>query len=168
MFKVQTTHISVLHKTILLTVSMVWSFTAFNNVYADGQSFFYASDVIQGKRNINSERDVWQYQNEIPLTFRNNNPSQNQYTYLPPTQKVGSNPISNPQHRYQLSLNNNADKNITVAGNGYNYLPPIQKIGTNPFIKPNYQFVDPHKMDQFFASSCDCENSNYKAVLAGY
>lgn len=168
MFNVQTTHISVLHKTILLLVSMVWNFAAFNIVYADQQSFFYVSDVIQGERNINSERDIWQYQHEIPSTFLNNNPAQNQYSYLPPIQKVGSNPISNPQHNYQLPLNNNADKNINVAGNSYNYLPPIQKIGTNPFIKPNYQFVDPHKMEQFFASSCDCENSNYQGVLAGY
>lgn len=169
MFKIQSTHISVLHKAILVVVSVVWNFIVLDVVYADEQSFIYVSDLIQEQRNINSEREIWQYQHEIPLTFQDNDkPFQVQYTYISPTQKIGSNPFSNPQHKYQFSLKNDADNHTNVVGNIYNYLPPVQKIGSNPFIKPHNQYVTPHNITQSFASSCDCENPNYLGVFANY
>jgi len=162
MFKIQSTHNSILHKVILVVVSIVSNF-----VYADDQSFIYVSDLIQGQSN--SEREIWQYQHEVTLAYRNKDySSQIQYAYVPPTQKIGSNPISNPQHRHQFSLNNKADNHINVAGKIYNYPPSVQKIGSNPFIKPNNQYVTSHNIDQFFASSCGCEKSGYHGVIASY
>ena len=162
MFKIQATYNSVLHKVILVVVSMVSNF-----VYADEQPLFYVSDLIQGQSN--SERELWQYQHEVPLVYRNkNDSSQIQYAYVPPIQKIGSNPISNPQHKHLFSLNNNADNHINVAGKIYNYPPSVQKIGSNPFIKPNNQYVNSRNIDQFFASSCSCEKSSYHGVIASY
>lgn len=174
MFKIHLTRISILYKTIPVVISVVWNFSVLDIVYAaDEHSFIYASDFIHGqrniKRNINSEREIWQYQHEIPLTFQDNDSlSQTRYTYLPPTQKIGSNPISNPQYNYQLPLNNDVNYHIDVAGNIYHYPPPMQKIGSNPFIKSINQYVDPHKAAQLFASSCGCKTSNYQAALANY
>ena len=169
MFKIQSTHGSVLHKAVLVIISVVWNFIVFDIVYADEQSFIYASDLIQGQRNINSEREIWQYQHEVPLTFQDNEkPFQTQYSYMPPTQKIGSNPFLNSQHKYPFSLKNDVDNHTNVAGNIYNYLQPMQKIGSNPFIRPNNQYVTPHNIRQLFASSCDCENTDYLGVFANY
>ena len=169
MFKIQSTHISVLHKAILVVVSIVWNFAILGVVYADEQSYIYASDFIQGQKNINSKHEIWQYQYKIPLTFQNKyNLSHTQYTYPQPVQKIGSNPISKPQHGYSLSQNNNINNSVYVSGNIYNYLPPIQEIGSNPFIKPHNQYVTSPNEVQFFASSCDCEKIDDQAVLANY
>ncbi len=170
MFKIHSTHISVLYKAILVVASTVWNFAVLDIVYAGEHSFIYPAElVVHGQRNINNEREIWQYQHEVALTFQdNNNLYQTRYTYLPPTQKIGSNPISNPQHNYPFSLNNDVNNHIDVRGHIYRFLPPIQKIGSNPFIKSNTQYVDSHNIDQSFASSCACENSNYQDVLANY
>ncbi len=145
MFKIQSKYNSVLHKVILVVVSMVSNF-----VYADQQTFIYVSDITQEQSN--SEREIWQYQYEVPLAYRNkNNSFQVQYTYKPPTQKIGSNPISNPQHRRQFSINNNADNQINVAGKIYNYPPSVQKINSNPFIKPSKQYVNSNKVERFLS-----------------
>jgi len=162
MFKIQSTHNPVLYKGIFIVVSI-----ASNFVHADEQSYIYVSDLIQGQSN--SEREIWQYQHEVPLAYRNKNDSyQIQYAYVPPTQKIGSNPISNPQYKHQFSLNNNVNNYINVAGKIYNYPPSVQKIGSNPFIKPNNQYVTSHNINQFFASSCGCEKSSYHGVIASY
>ena len=172
MFKIQSTHVSVLHRAIFVVIGcvVVWNFTVLNIAYAGEQSFIYVSDIIQGQRNTNSEQEIWQYQHEIPLNFQDNdNYYQTQYTYLPPTQKIGSNPFLNPRNKYQYALNNDADSHTNnVAGNTYKYLPPIQKIGSNPFIKPNNQYVNPHNIAEVLASSCACENSDYRRVFANY
>ena len=170
MFNIQSTHSSILAKAMLVIVCVVWS----SVVSAAEPSYIYASDIIQGQRNINSKQEIWQYQHEIPLTFQNNETSfQPRYTYLPPTQKVGSNPFSNYQQKYQVSLNNGADNHSNVAGNAlagniYHYPPPIQKIGSNPFIKAKHQYVIPYDISQSIASSCDCGHSNYQSVVASY
>ncbi len=172
MFRIQSTHISVLHKAILAVVSIVWTFTISGVIYADEQSFIYASDLFQGQKNttnINIEREIWQYQYEIPLAFQNkDNLSNTQYLYPPPVQKIGSNPISNPQRRYLFSLNNDINNSVPVSGNIYYYLPPIQEIGSNPFIKPQNQYVTSPDTVPFFASSCDCKKIAYQSVLANY
>ena len=169
MFKIQSTYISVLHRAFPVIASVVWNFIVLDIVYADQQSYIYVSDLIQEQKNINSEREIWHYQHEIPLTFRDkDNPYQKQYTYLPPTQKIGSNPFSNAQYKYQFTLNNNAANYTNVAGNVYNYLPPVQKIGSNPFIKPNNQYVTQNNTIQSFASSCGCEKPDYLGVFATY
>lgn len=169
MIKIQSTYISVLHRAILVIISVVWNFVAFDIVYAEQQSYIYVSDLIQEQKNINSEREIWQYQHEIPLTFRDNDyPYQKQYTYLPPTQKIGSNPFSNPQYQSQFSLNSDAANHTNVAGNVYHYPPAVQKIGSNPFIKAKHQYVNPHDTEQFFAASCDCQDSDYLGVFANY
>lgn len=155
MYKTHSIHNSVSHKVILVVVSIVSNF-----VYADEQPFIYVSDLIQGQSN--SEREIWQYQHEVPSVYRNKNDSSlPQYAYVSPTQKIGSNPISNPQHKRQISLNNNADNHINVDGKIYNYPPSVQKVGYNPFIKPNYEYVTSRNIDQFFESSCGCEKSIY-------
>ena len=169
MLKVQPTHISVLHKAILVVASVVWNFAVSGVISAEEQSFIYVSDLIQGQKNINSKREILQYQYEIPLTFQNkDNLSHTQYTYPPPVQKIGSNPISNPQHRYLLSLNSNINNSAQVSGKIYNYLPPIQKIGSNPFIKPQSQYVTSTDIVRFSAPSCDCEKIDHQSVLANY
>ncbi len=169
MTKIQSTYLSVLHWAILVIVSVVWNFAAFDSVYAEQQSYIYVSDLIQGQSNINSEREIWKYQHEIPHTFRDNDYLyQKQYTYLPPTQKIGSNPFSNDQYKYQFSLNNDTAKYTNVAGNVYHYPPAVQKIGSNPFIKAKIQYVTPYDTDDFFASSCDCQDSDYLGVFANY
>ena len=162
MFKIQSTYNSVLHIVILVVVSVVSNF-----VYAEEQSFIYVSDLIQGQSN--NEREIRQYQNEVPLAYRNKSDSlQIQYSYVPPTQKIGSNPILNPQHKHQFSLNNNTDNHINVAGKIYHYPPSVQKIGTNPFIKPNNQYVTSDNIDQFFANSCGCEKNSFHGVMSNY
>ena len=159
MFKILSTYHSVLNGVIVVVVSVVSNF-----VYADEQSFVYVSDLIQ--RQSNNEREIWQYQNEVPLAYRNKSDSfQIQYSYVPPTQKIGSNPISNPQHKHQFY---NTDNQINVAGKVYHYPPSVQKIGSNPFIKPNYQYVTSDNIDQFFANSCGCEKNSYHGVMADY
>ena len=98
MFKILSTYHSVLNGVIVVVVSVVSNF-----VYADEQSFVYVSDLIQ--RQSNNEREIWQYQNEVPLAYRNKSDSfQIQYSYVPPTQKIGSNPISNPQHNISFII----------------------------------------------------------------
>lgn len=139
MSKKQIIHNPVLHKTILI-FSTVWIFMALDFVYAEGQSYIYASDIIKGKRHDNDtgKPKKWLYQQEKPLTFQNNrNTYQSGYNYPPPIQKYGSNPITKPQYRYQFFPDNNKDTNPIERKNHYNYPPPIQKFGSNPFIKPN-------------------------------
>ena len=169
MFKIQSTYISVLHKAVLVVVSIGWNLAILDVVYADEQSYIYASDLIQGQKNINSKREIWQYQYETSITFQNkDNLSHTQYTYPPPVQKIGSNPISKPQYGYSLSQNSNINNSVYLSGNIYKYLPPIQKIGSNPFIKPHNPYVTSPNAVPFFASSCDCEKIGDQAVLANY
>jgi len=169
MFKIKSTHISILRKTILVVISVVWNFSILGVIHADEQPFIYASDLIQGQKNTNGKHEIWQYQYELPLTFQNKGELfHTQYIYPPPVQKIKSNPISNPQHRYQLPLNNNINNSVYVSGTIYYYLPPIQKIGSNPFIKTHNQYVTSPKTIPFFAFSCDCEKTDDQAVLANY
>ena len=132
-------HNPVLHKTILI-FSTVWIFMALDFVYAEGQPYIYASDIIKGKR-IDKDMEKPKkrlYQQQKPLTFQNKrNPYQSGYTYPPPTQKYGSNPFIKPQYRYQSFPDNSTDINPNVRKKHYNYPPPIQKFGSNPFIKSN-------------------------------
>ena len=125
----QMRHNQVLHKAIII-ISIVRSIIVLDFVYAEGQSYIYASDIFKEKRNDNDM--------EKPLTFQNNsNPYQPRYRYLPPTQKPGSNPVTTQQHKYQFLPNNNTNSDPYIQKNYYNYPPPIQKLGSNPFIKPN-------------------------------
>ena len=124
----QVRHNLVLHKTILI-ISIVWSVIAFDLVYAEGQSYLYASDVLKEKRSDNDTKK--------PLTFQNySNPNQSTYRYLSPTQKLGSNPITTQQHKYRFVPNNNTNSDPYEQKHHYRYPPPIQKFGSNPFIKP--------------------------------
>lgn len=162
MFNIQSKHNSVIHMAIIIVTIIVSNF-----VYADEQSFIYASDLNQGQSN--SEQEIWQYQHEVPLAYQNKKGSfPIQYTYAPPTQKIGSNPISNPQHKAQFPLNNYADNRIIVAGKTYNYPPAAQKIGSNPFIKPKLQYAISHNIEPFFTSSCDCEKPSNQGIIASY
>lgn len=170
MLKTQSIQISALHRLILVVSSVVCNFALLGLVYADEQSFIYVSDLIEGQRNINSEREIWQYQHEVSLKYQNNNIStQSRYTYPPPIMKIGSNPFSNPQRQYQLSSNKNKYNHTNVvAGNTYQYPPPEQEIGSNPFIRPKNQYVTSHNSKQFLVSSCACEKSSYQGIFASY
>jgi hypothetical protein len=161
MFKIQFSHTSVLTNVVFVVVSIVSSM-----VYADEQSFIYVSDLIQ--EHSNSEQEIWQYQNKVPLAYQKHNSSQSQYTYVRPTQKIGSNPISNPQYKRQFSLNNNTKNYVNVSGKTYYFPPAVQKTGSNPFIKLSNQYVNSDNIDQFFASSCGCEKSSYHGVMVNY
>ncbi len=128
----------VLHKAIPV-MSIVWSCIALNFVYAEGQSYIYASDIIKGKSNDNKiEKQKNQpYNYEKPLTFQNKlKPYQPGYSYPPASQKHGSNPFTNQQHQYQFLPDNNIiDSSPYERKKHYRYPPPIQKFGSNPFIK---------------------------------
>ena len=133
------------HKTILF-ISIMWSFIALGYVYADKQYYVYPSDMINAKKNYNAinEREKWRYINEIPSSFQDSgNPDQIRYTYLPPVQQPGSNPITNPQRKYRIPVNSQTDKKPYVTGNQYNYPPPMQKLGTNPFTNPQHKYQFP-------------------------
>jgi len=131
----------------------MWSFMALNYVSAQGQYYTYPGDnTIQEQKNINTEQETWQYQHEIPSDFHAKyNLSQFRYRFAPPSQKVGSNPITNPQHKYQFSVNNyvnsyavrNTGKNTYVTGNAYSYPTFSQRSGSqrsvsNPFADNTY------------------------------
>lgn len=97
MYKTHSIHNSVSHKVILVAVSILSNF-----VYADEQQSIYVSVLIQGQSN--SEREIWKYQHEVPLAYRNkNDSSQVQYAYVSPTKKIGSNPFINPKYQYVTS-----------------------------------------------------------------
>lgn len=117
----------ILHKAILI-ISIVWSGIASNFVYAEGQPYIYASDIFKEKKN-----DM-----EKPLTFQNNsNLYQPRYRYPSSPPKLGNNPITTQQHKYQFLPNNNTNRDPYVQKHHYRYPPPIQKFGSNPFIKPS-------------------------------
>ncbi len=125
MLQKRTRYQAVLHKAILI-ISIVWSFFVLDFVYSEGQNYIYASDIIKKKKNIIDERENWRYKHEIPLNFQDKpDSSPMRYKYLPPTQKPGSNPITDPQRIYK------SDKQ-------YNYPPARKKPGTNPFFRPGY------------------------------
>jgi len=138
MLEKQTRYQAVLHKAMLI-MSIVWSFFVLDFVYAEGQNYIYASDIIKKKKNIIDERDNWRYKHEIPLNFQDKpDSSPIRYKYLPPTQKPGSNPITDPQRIYQSPSVKPAERSIYESGKQYNYPPSRKKPGTNPFIRPRY------------------------------
>ncbi len=138
MLEKQTRYQVVLHKAMLI-MSIVWSFFVLDFVYAEGQNYIYASDIIKKKKNIIDERENWRYKHEIPLKYQDKpDSSPIRYKYLPPSQKPGSNPITDPQRIYQSPSVKPAERSIYESGKQYNYPPSRKKPGTNPFIRPRY------------------------------
>ncbi|MCW8930317.1 MAG: hypothetical protein OQL19_08785 [Gammaproteobacteria bacterium] len=120
---------SILRKTIL-SISIVWSSIVSGIICAERQPYLYASDVLKEKTNNPTKAK--------PFTFQNQpNSYQPQYSYPPPTKKMGSNPFFNREHNYQFRSDSGIRdySDFPVNKNNYHYPPPIQKPGSNPFIK---------------------------------
>jgi hypothetical protein len=84
---------------------------------------------------------------QLLKTYRNTiNPAHIQYSYPPPTQKPGYNPLIRPQNHYASAPypgKNKESYNVHNLNNvNYIYPPSTQKIGSNPFNKSqNHQYA---------------------------
>lgn len=107
-------------KTILISYIIGTSFIS-NLVYAREQFYIYPGDIIDNK--INSDvalQQKWYYKKEMPEKFYENQKGYRDiYKYPPLTQKPGSNPITNPQHKYQFPANFTMD-NFPYENEHYN------------------------------------------------